>query len=449
MGCTAKDDSNSVSVVIHVSDTVSNMASVTGKYAFWRFNDFYKTKNAVISFERKSKYAELLHITMNKSYNSLDCFMENRESVEISFQQNKYEIIGTSTTSQQNRFLQKIDEIRKSESPNECSSVSSILRKSTEEKYADIERMIVEFENKYPERSQNFINYLHIDNKYYKILCDLNLSQGVSNTYIRYNEAQRNLLSATAKEPNEQIALLSANYRAVLFAYIDYLRIADPSHLLGSGSEFIQNEIKLSKYLPSAVLREYVVSKNIVELLPYINIDSQTQHLLKRNNSNWTSIIQSEQKKLAKQKKDYEVQLPFKPDISGIDKNLHRFNPDELKGKWLLVFFWSVKCNISENELHYLQQIKDYFPGSELEILGISVDDVEFLSDWKLFVSNGKIVGKQILCNNKDMLFEQFGINHLPHFSIIAPDGNVMYNNIPLPSTGMSHKLLKDLLETN
>jgi hypothetical protein len=449
ISCSTIDSDQEATVRIHVTDTVSKYASVTGKYAFWRFNDFCKVdENGQITFAKKIDEPELLYVKINKSYNSLLCYLEKGETIDINFSDHHYEISGSSVVARQNRLLQKIQEIRKRKSGWQMDSELSDSLTSAGPLYDVIEQTIDGFIQQNPDCSPDFIHYLRLDNRYYKTLGLLNMPRLVSKTYVPFSESQRNLLASSVIDSDDQLALLSGNYRTVLFAYLDQLRIEDPQHKLGKGNEVILNEVRLSQYLKSAGIKNYVTAKNILTLLPHIYSDPQTEPLIKEYCTEWTNLALLELQEMLTAQTKNELPLPRTLNISGIDKDEKCFQLSDYKGKLVLVCFWSVKSAISEYELFYIKQIRQLFPESKMEILGVAVDNLKYFSEWKQKMSGDQMVGYQIFCSEKDELIRQLGIGHLPHFCIVSATGELLHNNIPRPSSGMSHHLIKDLVGT-
>ena len=133
------------------------------------------------------------------------------------------------------------------------------------------------------------------------------------------------------------------------------------------------------------------------------------------------------------------------PDFTFIDINNHQVKLSSLKGKYLFIDCWATWCNPCCGELPYLAELEKKFEGKNITFVSISVD--RDLNKWKDKVKNENLGGVQLNVNKDNNFVKFFGIQGIPHFILIDPEGKVLNPFMNRPSEEITADILESLVE--
>lgn len=125
----------------------------------------------------------------------------------------------------------------------------------------------------------------------------------------------------------------------------------------------------------------------------------------------------------------------------------------EFKDKYIFIDLWASWCIPCRKEFIYNKQLQSVLKKyQDINILYISIDDDNFAEAWNNCIEHYKLKGihlrasKELKENIKAQIYgsEEFTI---PRYALLAPDGEVLHNNLPRPSnyTAIDEELKKIL----
>lgn len=117
---------------------------------------------------------------------------------------------------------------------------------------------------------------------------------------------------------------------------------------------------------------------------------------------------------------------------------------ESLKGKYVYVDVWATWCGPCRAEIPFLKTAEEKYHGKNIEFVSISVDVDKDHEKWKTFVTDKALGGTQLYADknwNSDFI-KAFGINSIPRFILIDPNGVVVDADAKRPS---NPKLLEQL----
>jgi len=116
----------------------------------------------------------------------------------------------------------------------------------------------------------------------------------------------------------------------------------------------------------------------------------------------------------------------------------------DLKGKYVYIDVWATWCGPCRAEIPFLKTAEEKYHGKNIEFVSISVDVPKDYEKWKTFVTDKQLGGLQLLADNNwnSDFIKAFGINSIPRFILIGPDGKVVDSDAMRPS---NPKLLEKL----
>ncbi len=120
---------------------------------------------------------------------------------------------------------------------------------------------------------------------------------------------------------------------------------------------------------------------------------------------------------------------------------------DDLKGKYIYIDVWATWCRPCLAEISALKELEKEL-GDKLYFVSISVDKDNKHEAWKKMVSDKELKGIQLFAakNWKSQFIQDFGINSIPRFILIDPQGNVVNPNASRPSDVKTAALLRKLV---
>ncbi len=109
---------------------------------------------------------------------------------------------------------------------------------------------------------------------------------------------------------------------------------------------------------------------------------------------------------------------------------------DDFKGKFVYIDVWATWCGPCKGEIPFLKKITNAYKGKNIVFISMSIDKKKDHKKWKEMVKKENLQGVQIFAPNdwKSDFVTQYGIQGIPRFILIDPDGNIVSANAPRPS---------------
>jgi peroxiredoxin len=130
-------------------------------------------------------------------------------------------------------------------------------------------------------------------------------------------------------------------------------------------------------------------------------------------------------------------------ELSGLDGKKYALN--NLKGKIVVLYFWSAIDQQSRVRLMPLQKIYEKYKSNDVEVMGMNVSDTD-KEHLKLLLQNKKITFPQLM--NAAITGEKYNIVNLPTIYVIGKDGKVIQGFIPAAKENLELKI-EDLILKN
>lgn len=123
----------------------------------------------------------------------------------------------------------------------------------------------------------------------------------------------------------------------------------------------------------------------------------------------------------------------------------------DLKGKFVYIDIWATWCGPCKREIPNLKALEKDFHGKNIEFVSISVDNVDGRrgshASWLEMVKEKELGGVQLFAD-KDFnseFIQEYGINSIPRFILIDPEGNIVDSNAMRPSDPKVRDYFKEL----
>lgn len=121
---------------------------------------------------------------------------------------------------------------------------------------------------------------------------------------------------------------------------------------------------------------------------------------------------------------------------------------EDLRGKYVYIDVWATWCGPCIAEIPHLKKVEAKYHGKNIEFVSISVDVEKDHEKWKKMVVSRELGGIQLYADknwNSDFI-KAYGINAIPRFILIGPDGKVIKADAARPSSASLTDLLDRLV---
>jgi thiol-disulfide isomerase/thioredoxin len=122
---------------------------------------------------------------------------------------------------------------------------------------------------------------------------------------------------------------------------------------------------------------------------------------------------------------------------------------EDFKGKYVYLDIWATWCGPCRAEIPSLKKIEEKYHGKNIEFVSISVDTDKDHEKWKKFVTDKELGGVQLFADKNWMsdFIQSYGINAIPRFILLDPQGNVVSADANRPSDSKLQEQLDKLLK--
>lgn len=118
------------------------------------------------------------------------------------------------------------------------------------------------------------------------------------------------------------------------------------------------------------------------------------------------------------------------PEISGTTPEGERVSLSDLRGKYVLVDFWSSTCTWCRAETPNLRQVYETFAGDHFTVLGVS-EDVE-REPWLHAIREDDVTWPQILLDREAIspTNRVYNIRGIPQILLLDPEGKILHRDL-------------------
>ena len=122
---------------------------------------------------------------------------------------------------------------------------------------------------------------------------------------------------------------------------------------------------------------------------------------------------------------------------------------EDLRGKYVYIDVWATWCGPCIAEIPHLKKVEAKYHGKNIEFVSISVDTEKDYEKWKKMVVAKELGGIQLFADKNwtSDFIKAYGINAIPRFILIGPNGKVIKADAPRPSSSLLVELLDSLVK--
>lgn len=119
----------------------------------------------------------------------------------------------------------------------------------------------------------------------------------------------------------------------------------------------------------------------------------------------------------------------------------------DLKGKYVYIDVWATWCAPCKREIPHLKSLERQYHDKNIEFVSISVDKPEAHEAWVQMVKDKELGGVQLFADNnfESKFIMEYGINSIPRFILLDPEGNIVDADVARPSNPKLKELFTEL----
>lgn len=120
----------------------------------------------------------------------------------------------------------------------------------------------------------------------------------------------------------------------------------------------------------------------------------------------------------------------------------------DLKGNYVYIDVWATWCGPCIREIPSLKEVEADYSDKKVAFVSISIDVPKDYETWKSMVSEKELGGVQLLADSnwKSEFVQEYGIQGIPRFILLDPEGNIVSADAPRPSDKRLRNMLDKLI---
>ena len=129
------------------------------------------------------------------------------------------------------------------------------------------------------------------------------------------------------------------------------------------------------------------------------------------------------------------------PDFTSYALSKDTFSLAEFKGRYVVIDVWATWCGPCRVQSPSFERIAELYTSPLVAFVAVSVDQDTWA--WKYEAAEKSVRVLQLITDNKDEFGKLYGIEYIPRFMLLGPDGKIINAQMPEPSNPLFEEILK------
>ena len=198
---------------------------------------------------------------------------------------------------------------------------------------------------------------------------------------------------------------------------------------------------KLSTVMPAGTVRDYLIYNKLKEVIGKM-IDTARREMLVTEFVPKISQPKIQQLIIAQHLllKSLGRGKPA-PGFIATALNKDTFSLKNFQGKYAVVNVWATWCQPCQAQVPYFDGLAEQYAGQNIAFIALSIDDGRWNWEWDAGRRYPKVI--QLHANDKNSFSQVYGIDYIPRYILIGPDGKIINAQMPEPSSPLFEEILR------
>jgi len=198
---------------------------------------------------------------------------------------------------------------------------------------------------------------------------------------------------------------------------------------------------KLSAVLPAGTIRDYLIYNKLKEAIGKTR-DSAIREMLIAEFVPMISQPKIQQKLLAQHLllKSLSRGKPA-PDLSTTALNKDTFSLKNFQGKYVVIDVWATWCQPCQVQLPIFDELAEQYPNQNVAFVALSIDDSKWAWENQASEKSSRVI--QLHINDKNIFGQSYGIDYIPRYIMLGPDGKIINAQMPEPTNPLFEEILR------
>src|SRR6187399_1567017 len=198
---------------------------------------------------------------------------------------------------------------------------------------------------------------------------------------------------------------------------------------------------KVASVLPANTLRDYLVYNKIKGLVGRTR-DSAGRELLI---AKYLPVISQQKAQQQILTQHYILNSLTRgtvaPDFITTALNKDTFSLKNFKGRYIVIDVWATWCGTCRVQSAVFEKFAEEYTSPSVAFVALSIDDNKWA--WQDEASQRSMHVSHLRSNNKDLFGRSYGIDYMPRYILLDPDGKILNAQMPEPGNPAFIEILK------
>ena len=198
---------------------------------------------------------------------------------------------------------------------------------------------------------------------------------------------------------------------------------------------------KLSSVLPAGTVRDFLIYNKLKEAMGKIRDSARREMLI----SEYVPLIS--QQKIQHQIVAHHLLLKSlgrgkpAPDFFTTALNKDTFSLKNFQGRYVVIDVWATWCGPCRVQSPSFELLAEQYTSPLVAFVALSIDDNKWA--WQNEASEKSLRVLQLHTNDKDVFGRAYGIEYIPRYILLNPDGKIINAQMPEPGNPLFEEILR------
>jgi thiol-disulfide isomerase/thioredoxin len=198
---------------------------------------------------------------------------------------------------------------------------------------------------------------------------------------------------------------------------------------------------KVATILPAGTLRDFLVYNKIKGLVGRARDSASREKLITK----YLPVISQQKTQQLILTQHYILngltRGTVAPDFITTALNKDTFSLENFKGRYVVIDVWATWCGPCKIQSPNFEKLAEQFTSPSVAFVALSIDDSKW--SWRNEATQKSSRVLQLIANDKNVLGKSYGIETIPRFMLLGPDGKIINVQMPYPSEPEFEDILK------